>query len=69
MVIFYLVTLVLHAELLCLKGSQGRDSGFASITTLASSLDYTPSKSSLKLLLPLASYMENCILNPLTVSL
>ncbi|XP_048329425.1 uncharacterized protein LOC107418607 isoform X1 [Ziziphus jujuba] len=34
--------------------SQGRDSGFASITTLASSLDYTPSKSSLKLLLPLA---------------
>ncbi|KAF3438600.1 hypothetical protein FNV43_RR21363 [Rhamnella rubrinervis] len=33
---------------------QGRDSGFASIATLASSLDYTPSKSSLRLLLPLA---------------
>ncbi|KAL5544874.1 hypothetical protein UlMin_008658 [Ulmus minor] len=33
---------------------EGRDSGLASVTTLASSLDYTPSKSSLKLLLPLA---------------
>ncbi|WVZ15170.1 hypothetical protein V8G54_012736 [Vigna mungo] len=31
------------------------DSGLASVVTLASSLDYTPSKSSLKLLLPLAS--------------
>ncbi|PON38936.1 alpha/beta hydrolase family protein [Parasponia andersonii] len=33
---------------------EGNDSGFASITTLASSLDYTSSRSSLKLLLPLA---------------
>ncbi|XP_043813092.1 uncharacterized protein LOC110616351 isoform X2 [Manihot esculenta] len=33
---------------------EGRDSGLASVTTLASSLDYTPSKSSLKLLLPVA---------------
>ncbi|KAI4347216.1 hypothetical protein L6164_008048 [Bauhinia variegata] len=32
----------------------GKDSGLASIVTLASSLDYTPSRSSLKLLLPLA---------------
>ncbi|KAK7314600.1 hypothetical protein VNO77_33127 [Canavalia gladiata] len=32
----------------------GRDSGLASVVTLASSLDYTPSRSSLKLLLPLA---------------
>lgn len=31
----------------------GKDSGLASIVTLASSLDYTPSRSSLKLLLPL----------------
>ncbi|XP_027923804.1 uncharacterized protein LOC114181530 [Vigna unguiculata] len=33
---------------------EGKDSGLASVVTLASSLDYTPSKSSLKLLLPLA---------------
>ncbi|XP_021292354.1 uncharacterized protein LOC110422672 isoform X1 [Herrania umbratica] len=33
---------------------EGRDSGLASVTTLASSLDYMSSKSSLKLLLPLA---------------
>ncbi|XP_050279551.1 uncharacterized protein LOC126720770 isoform X4 [Quercus robur] len=33
---------------------EGRDSRFAAIVTLASSLDYTSSKSSLKLLLPLA---------------
>ncbi|KAK7380063.1 hypothetical protein VNO78_32432 [Psophocarpus tetragonolobus] len=32
----------------------GKDSGLASAVTLASSLDYTPSRSSLKLLLPLA---------------
>ncbi|GKV43288.1 hypothetical protein SLEP1_g50600 [Rubroshorea leprosula] len=34
-------------------GFEGRDSGLASVTTLASSLDYSSSKSSLKLLLPL----------------
>ncbi|XVF53862.1 hypothetical protein PTKIN_Ptkin05aG0133300 [Pterospermum kingtungense] len=34
---------------------EGRDSGLASVTTLASSLDYMSSKSSLKLLLPLAN--------------
>ncbi|KAL9352526.1 hypothetical protein Peur_055206 [Populus x canadensis] len=33
---------------------EGRDSGLAAIGTLASSLNYTPSKSRLKLLLPLA---------------
>ncbi|XP_057961483.1 uncharacterized protein LOC131153293 isoform X2 [Malania oleifera] len=33
---------------------EGRDSGLAAVVTLASSLDYTSSKSSLKLLLPLA---------------
>ncbi|KAB2021162.1 hypothetical protein ES319_D07G120100v1 [Gossypium barbadense] len=32
----------------------GKDSGLAAVTTLASSLDYTSSRSSLKLLLPLA---------------
>ncbi|RDX64017.1 hypothetical protein CR513_57479, partial [Mucuna pruriens] len=36
-------------------GFDGKDSGLASVVTLASSLDYTPSRSSLKLLLPLAS--------------
>lgn len=39
---------------LCLKGSQGRDPGLAAVVTLASSLDYASSKSSLKMLLPLA---------------
>ncbi|GLT48868.1 hypothetical protein SLA2020_224590 [Shorea laevis] len=34
-------------------GFEGRDSGLASVTTLGSSLDYSSSKSSLKLLLPL----------------
>ncbi|KAL0326962.1 UNVERIFIED_CONTAM: hypothetical protein Sangu_1774200 [Sesamum angustifolium] len=34
--------------------SEGRDPGLAAIVTLASSLDYTSSRSSLKLLLPLA---------------
>ncbi|KAK9925816.1 hypothetical protein M0R45_023081 [Rubus argutus] len=33
---------------------QGRDSGLASVATLGSSLDYRPSRSSLKLFLPLA---------------
>ncbi|GMN46377.1 hypothetical protein TIFTF001_015560 [Ficus carica] len=33
---------------------QGKDSGLASVTSLASSLDYSSSRSSLKLLLPLA---------------
>ncbi|KAL7001098.1 hypothetical protein U1Q18_002251 [Sarracenia purpurea var. burkii] len=36
------------------KGFEGRDPGLAAVVTLASSLDYTSSKSSLKLLLPLA---------------
>ncbi|KAL3510711.1 hypothetical protein ACH5RR_030112 [Cinchona calisaya] len=35
-------------------GSEGKESGLAAIVTLASSLDYTSSKSSLKRLLPLA---------------
>ncbi|XP_040953518.1 uncharacterized protein [Gossypium hirsutum] len=33
---------------------EGKDSGLAAVTTLASSLDYMSSRSSLKLLLPLA---------------
>ncbi|KAJ4826517.1 hypothetical protein Tsubulata_023959 [Turnera subulata] len=37
---------------------EGRDSGLASVTTLASSLDYTPSNSSLRLLLPVADPMK-----------
>jgi hypothetical protein len=41
------------------SGFEGRNSGFTSIATLASSLDYTSSKSSLKLLLPLASDMQD----------
>lgn len=38
-----------------MSGFNGKDSEFASVVTLASSLDYTPSRSSLKWLLPLAS--------------
>ncbi|CAK9151278.1 unnamed protein product [Ilex paraguariensis] len=41
-------------SLLSCKGYEGRESGLAAVVTLASSLDYTSSKSSLKLLLPLA---------------
>ncbi|KAL2605718.1 hypothetical protein GLYMA_09G180200v4 [Glycine max] len=37
-----------------MSGFDGKDPGLASVVTLASSLDYTPSRSSLKLLLPLA---------------
>ncbi|KAA8541293.1 hypothetical protein F0562_025256 [Nyssa sinensis] len=37
------------------NGFEGRDSKLAAVITLASSLDYTTSKSSLKLLLPLAN--------------
>ncbi|GER32798.1 hypothetical protein STAS_08891 [Striga asiatica] len=40
-------------NMLVLKGSEGRDPGLAAIVTLASSLDYTTSNSTLKLLLPL----------------
>lgn len=37
------------------KATQGKDPGLAAVVTLASSLDYTPSKSALRLLLPLVS--------------
>ncbi|KAJ4713454.1 Alpha/beta hydrolase family protein [Melia azedarach] len=37
---------------------EGKDPGLASVTTLASSLDYRPSKSSLKLLLPLKEPLQ-----------
>ncbi|KAL1161299.1 hypothetical protein V6Z11_A07G124100 [Gossypium hirsutum] len=39
-------------------GYEGKDSGLAAVTTLALSLDYMSSRSSLKLLLPLASVIE-----------
>ncbi|PPD76792.1 hypothetical protein GOBAR_DD26284 [Gossypium barbadense] len=39
-------------------GYEGKDSGLAAVTTLASSLDYMSFRSSLKLLLPLASVIE-----------
>ncbi|KAL2934199.1 Triacylglycerol lipase 1 [Bienertia sinuspersici] len=45
---------ILLYAMLSLCGFEGRDSHFAAVTTLASSLDYSSSKSSLKLLLPLA---------------
>lgn len=45
---------ILLYAILARCGFEGRDSGLASVTTLASSLDYSSSKSSLKLLLPLA---------------
>ncbi|KAK6261384.1 hypothetical protein QUC31_007200 [Theobroma cacao] len=43
---------------------EGRDSGLASVTALASSLDYMSSKSSLKLLLPLANNDNKLMLFP-----
>ncbi|KAH9722878.1 Hydrolase 4 domain-containing protein [Citrus sinensis] len=39
-------------------GFEGKDSGFASVTTLASSLDYRPSNSLLRLLLPLSDPIQ-----------
>lgn len=44
---------ILLYSMLSRYGSEGRDPGFAAIVTLASSLDYTSSKSTLKLLIPL----------------
>lgn len=38
-----------------LQGCEGKEPGLAAVVTLASSLDYTTSKSTLKLLLPLVS--------------
>ncbi|KAL8549529.1 hypothetical protein ACS0TY_008384 [Phlomoides rotata] len=45
---------ILLYAMLSRYSSEGRDPGLAAIVTLASSLDYTSSKSSLKLLVPLA---------------
>ncbi|GAB4840329.1 hypothetical protein Ancab_021096 [Ancistrocladus abbreviatus] len=45
---------ILLYAMLSRYGFEGRDPSFAAVVTLASSLDYTSSKSSLKLLLPLA---------------
>nr|DAD35441.1 TPA_asm: hypothetical protein HUJ06_006081 [Nelumbo nucifera] len=45
---------ILIYAMLSRSGFERRDSGLAAVVTLASSLDYTPSRSSLKLLLPLA---------------
>ncbi|XP_076951227.1 uncharacterized protein LOC143624468 [Bidens hawaiensis] len=44
---------ILLYSILSRYGYEGRDPGLAAVVTLASSLDYTSSKSSLKLLLPL----------------
>ncbi|TXG51416.1 hypothetical protein EZV62_023940 [Acer yangbiense] len=49
---------ILLYAMLSRYGSEGKDPGLAAVTTLASSLDYTSSKSSLKLLLPLASVAD-----------
>lgn len=38
-----------------MQGSEGKESRLAAVVTLASSLDYTSSKSTLKLLVPLVS--------------
>ncbi|XP_057810686.1 uncharacterized protein LOC131025095 [Salvia miltiorrhiza] len=45
---------ILLYAMLSRYSSEGRDPGLAAVVTLASSLDYTSSKSSLKLLIPLA---------------
>jgi hypothetical protein len=42
-----------------MTGFDGKDSEFASVVTLASSLDYTPSRTSLKWLLPLVSHKKS----------
>ncbi|KAK7291400.1 hypothetical protein RIF29_06511 [Crotalaria pallida] len=45
---------ILLYAMLSRSGFDGKDSGLASVVTLGSSLDYTPSRSSFKMLLPLA---------------
>lgn len=47
----------LFVLMLFLLGFEGKESRLAAIVTLASSLDYTSSKSTLKLLLPLVSLL------------
>lgn len=47
----YLVSICYHV----MQGFEGKESRLAAVVTLASSLDYTSSKSSLKLLTPLVS--------------
>uniref|UniRef100_A0A803MR91 AB hydrolase-1 domain-containing protein n=1 Tax=Chenopodium quinoa TaxID=63459 RepID=A0A803MR91_CHEQI len=49
---------ILLYAVLSLCGFEGRDSDFAAVTTLASTLDYSSSKSSLELLLPLTDPAE-----------
>ncbi|KAL5748849.1 hypothetical protein ACOSQ2_026146 [Xanthoceras sorbifolium] len=49
---------ILLYAMLSRYGFEGKDPGLAAVTTLASSLDYTSSKSSLKLLLPLADRIQ-----------
>ncbi|KAK2647954.1 hypothetical protein Ddye_015443 [Dipteronia dyeriana] len=49
---------ILLYAMLSRYGSEGKDPGLVAVTTLASSLDYTSSKSSLKLLLPLADPIQ-----------
>lgn len=46
-----------------LQGFEGKDSGLASVVTLASTLDYRSSKSLLKLLLPLVREMKDIPMN------
>ncbi|GAB2295269.1 hypothetical protein Dimus_029442 [Dionaea muscipula] len=50
---------ILLYAMLSLYGFEGRDPGLAAVITLASSLDYSPSRSSLKLLLPLGGPAQN----------
>lgn len=52
-----------------MSGFDGKDSQLASVVTLGSSLDYTPSRSSLKLLLPLASDKRNWFWWPILFTL
>jgi hypothetical protein len=58
-VLYHSFVSILMLKYVISSGFEGRNSGFTSIATLASSLDYTSSKSSLKLLLPLASDMQD----------
>ncbi|KAB2044975.1 hypothetical protein ES319_D01G128800v1 [Gossypium barbadense] len=60
-----LVNIIEEAERSSPARYEGKDSGLAAVTTLASSLDYMSSRSSLKLLLPLANSAQ--VLNVLVI--
>ena len=64
LLVLYQITLLNKQYLFTPEGYKGRHSELASIVTLGSSLDYSTSRSSLRLLLPLVSQKKHILLLP-----